>query len=210
VGNSSKGKELSERYTIDPCRTVGSDREWNANTNPQTVLITEDLREEAVHFLEQGGRVLLLAGPGKFGRRTSYFPSTGGAMGVYVRPNSPALLSFPNDGFCDLQFFNLFEGGVQFDLSSSLDPIVGGIQMIRGAKNTFKRVSYLAEAKVGRGSLLMSALNIEPNLDEANPEVVSMFDDLMRYAASPQFQPTAIVPIEEIDNLRVPYTEMIH
>jgi hypothetical protein len=175
------------------------------------VLIAPDFRPRVVEFLRAGGRVLVLAEPGRFGGRISYFPGTGGALGVSLPKDHALLAGFPHDGFPDLQFFNLIEGGTELALSRNLKPLVGGVRMTRGSPaNVLSRVSLVSEARVGPGRLLLTTLNLRSNLDEAFPEAVYLLDRLLRYVTGPEFRPAVELTAEQIDEMRVPYTEMIH
>ncbi len=173
-------------------------------------LVASDFHPRVMETLRAGGRVLLLAEPGRFGGRTTYFPASfGGGLGLRIDKAHPALHGFPHDGFPDLQFYNLLEGGSQVDLGPA--PIVGGLRMTRAKPdNLLSRVTFLSEARVGKGRLLLCGLSIRPNLDGTRPEAVYLLDRLLRYLVSAGFQPAAEIAGERIDEIRVPYTEMIH
>jgi hypothetical protein len=59
------------------------------------------------------------------------------------------------------------------------------------------RVGYVFEAKVGSGSLLVTTLRLREHFDEAYPEVIYLFDRLLRYATGPDFAPP-VEPREEL------------
>jgi beta-galactosidase len=162
----------------------------------EALLITSTLNSDAMQLLESGGKVWLLADQGQFERPgdTTFFPASGGALGTLI-PDHPALRRFPQEGFCDLQFFNLLEGAYSFSLDDwpkDLVPIVGGIRtttaFLSKSKN-MSRVGYLFEARVGQGKLLASTLRLRENLDEAYPEAIFLFDCLLRYAVGSDFKP---------------------
>jgi hypothetical protein len=173
-------------------------------------LVASELNPRVIETLRAGGRVLLLAEPDRFGGRTTYFPaSMGGALGLRVDKDHPTLRGFPHDGFPDLQFYNLLEGGVQVDFGAA--PIVNGIRMTRATPdNRLSRITFLSEARVGKGKLLLCGLNIRSNLDGSKPEAAYLLDRLLRYVVSDEFQPSAEISEERIDEIRVPYTGMIH
>lgn len=178
---------------------------------PPGVLVASDFSPPVLDFLQHGGRVLLLAEPGRFGGRTAYFPGSGGALGLRIDTGHVSLRGFPNDGYPDLQFYNLLEGGTQFALSPKLPDIIGGLRMTRtNRENVLSRVTFLSEARVGKGRLLFCGLNVRPNLDETCPEALYLFDRLLRYVASAEFEPAVGLAVEVMDEIRVPYTEMIH
>ncbi|HET6962108.1 MAG TPA: glycoside hydrolase family 2 TIM barrel-domain containing protein, partial [Terriglobia bacterium] len=161
-----------------------------------SLLIATSLNRESMQFLESGGRVLLLAERSSFERsgESTFFPASGGALGTLISDH-PALKGFPNEGFCDLQFYNLLEGAQPYSLDSwpqEMVPIVGGIRTTTGFLSKTKnlsRIGYLFEAKFGKGKLLVSALRIRETFDEAYPETISTFDQLLRYAVGDAFAP---------------------
>lgn len=175
------------------------------------LLITSALDENALRHLRSGGRVWLMAERGQMQPRTdvSFFPAAGGAQGTVVQDH-PALEGFPQEGFGDLQFYNLMDGAVPFPLDSwakDFEPIVGGIRTTAGFLSKSKglsRVGYVFEAKVGQGSLLVTTLRFREHLDEAYPEVVSLFDRLLRYASGSKFAPAAEIGQEQLQALMPP------
>jgi hypothetical protein len=179
-------------------------RQGTAAPGAGGLLITSALDEAALQHLRSGGRVWLMAEAGQIQPRTpvSFFPAAGGALGTIVRDH-PALDGFPHDGFADLQFYNLMEGAIPVPLDSwptDFHPIVGGIRTTAGFLSKTKnlsRVGYVFEARVGEGSLLVTTLRIREHLDEAYPEVVYLFDRLLRYATGPKFTPQ-VRPSDEL------------
>lgn len=186
-------------------------RERSAADPPGGVLIASSFEQRVVEFLRAGGRVLLLAEPGRFGGRISYFPDPGGALGIPLPANHPMLGGFPQAGFADLQFYNLLERATEMASPAGVQPVISGVRLMRGAgTNNLSRVLFAYEAKAGAGKLLVTSFNIRPNLDDAVPEAVYLLDRMLRYVTGSAFQPTATLSDTSIDEIRVPYTEMIH
>lgn len=153
----------------------------------------------------------MLAKPERFGGRISYFSPAGGALGLDLSSTHPALRGFPQAGFPDLQFFSLLEGATRFGFERAT-PILTGLTLDRGRAEgaAISRITLLSEARVGTGKLLWCGLNVLDNLDHGAPEAVYLLDRLMRYGSSADFQPTARIPDAEIEEVRVPYTQLIH
>ena len=174
------------------------------------LLLTSSLTADSVRFLEGGGRVLLLADKNLFERSgdATFFPASGGALGTVI-PEHIAFKGLPNEGFCDLQFYNLLEGAYSYSLDAwpkEMVPIVGGIRTTTGFLSKTKNLSrggYVFEAKVGKGRLLVSTLRIRENFDEAYPETISVFDRLLRYALSREFDPQAEMTQEQLRRFQV-------
>ena len=182
------------------------------------VLVTSELSTQVVAALEKGGRVLVLADQVRSDQQSpaTYFPPPGGALGIKIQDH-PALKGFPHDGFPDLQFYNLLEGGSQFrsegleDPTFSFVPVISGLNMTRERDtNALAYFALLFEAKVGAGKLLLTTLNIRQNLDDAFPEAIYLFDRLLRYAASDEFNPPGELSQEHLRDLVVPYVHRVH
>lgn len=184
----------------------------------KSVLIATSLDMNVIDTLRRGGKALVLAERNRFDQQvgSTYFPSTGEAYGIRI-PQHPALDGFPNDGFPDLHFYNLFEGASQLDLPSlrsaatSHLPIIEGLRLNRGKRsNQISRFTILTEATVGNGRLLLCTMNIHQNLNDDCPEAVYLFDRLLRYVASDRFQPKGVLSEKQFSDLAVPYERMIH
>jgi hypothetical protein len=175
---------------------------------PGSLLITSFLDSDATTFLLQGGRVMVLARRDQFSRSGEgrFFPASGGAYGTFVEDHL-ALRGFPHEGYCNLQFFNLLQGSWNFPLDrwpQGLRPIVGAVRTrasFLSEKKELSRIGYLFEVNVGRGRLLVSSLRLEELLDEAYPEAIYFFDNLLRYATSADFLPEVEIGDEELSEL---------
>jgi beta-galactosidase len=175
------------------------------------LLITSTLDDGALQHLRSGGRAWLMAERGQMQPRAevSFFPAAGGAQGTMVREH-PALEGFPHEGFGDLQFYNLMEGAVPFPLDrwdTGYQPIVGSVRTTAAFLSKSKDLSrggYVFEVKVGGGSLLVTTLRFREHLDEAYPEVIHLFDRLLRYTSGPKFAPQLEVDGERLQALMPP------
>jgi hypothetical protein len=172
------------------------------------MLVTSTLDEATLAHLRGGGRVWLMAEAGQTHARqeVAFFPAAGGALGTLVRDH-PALEGFPHESFADLQFFNLIDGAVPIPLDewpTTLEPVVGGIRtraaFLSKTKN-LSRLGYVFEVKVGKGRLLVTSLRFRDHLDEAYPEVIALFDGLLRYATGTGFNPAVEAGTENLKEL---------
>lgn len=174
------------------------------------LMIASRLDADVRAALEAGRTVLLLAAPDapakgggagasadaapKRPRPLTFFPGAGAALGTIVRPH-PALEGFPHEGFADLQFYNLVQGAGALTLDAAprgQAPIIDAVRTAAGWLSKEKALThsaFLVEAQVGRGRLLATTLNVRAQLDDAHPEVVWLFERLVRYARSGQFAP---------------------
>lgn len=164
------------------------------NVAPKSLLITESLDEEAIAHLHQGGRVLLIMKQRPSDHGIPFFPASGGAMGTLI-PDSAALGDFPNQGFADLQFYNLLNGASPIPLDAwpaELNPIVGAIRTTSeflSQQKGLSRVGYVFQARVGAGELLVTSPGLWNHYDDLHPEAIYLFDCLLRYASSSNFAP---------------------
>lgn len=201
---------------------------WDLTT--EGVLLTPCITNSVVNYLTHGGRVLLApvyylhsrpglpTRPSSFGGTPS-FSSTRGACGTIINDH-PALSDFPHDGWCDLQWYDLVAGErvphvcAPFHYKTpsvyTLDPWPVKIEPIIRSIPTWKNCenrAYLFEVGIGQGKLLATTLRILETIG-TRPEGQYLFDSLLRYAASDNFQPAASVSVEEFDKLRTPVAFM--
>ncbi len=181
-----------------------------ARLTPDSLLVTPTLDAPALEHLRAGGRVWLMTERGETQARSevAFFPAAGGALGTMLRDH-PALLGFPHEGFADLQLYNLMHGAVPLplDRSKGLQPIIGGIRTTAGFLSKSKdlsRVGYVFEVKVGAGRLFVTTLRFREHFDEAYPEVISLFDRLLRHVTSAAFAPTTEASTDELKTLLPP------
>jgi hypothetical protein len=175
---------------------------------PGSLLILPSLNSDAVDFLRQGGRVMVLAGRKQFSRSGDgqFFPASGGASGTLVQDH-PALFGFPHEDYCDLQFFNLLEGSwnIALDrLPQGLIPIIGAVRTqssFLSERKELSHIGYIFEARVGKGKLLVNTLRIEELLDESYPEAIYLFDRLLRYTTSTDFAPQVLIGEENLRHI---------
>jgi beta-galactosidase len=172
------------------------------------LLITTKFDQEAKQYLEFGGRVWLMADRDQFHRSgdVSFFPGPGGAQGTAVQDH-PSLAGFPHESIMDSQFFNLMEGAWWLPLDEwpkDFTPIAGAIhttsQWLSKTK-PLSRAGLIVEARVGKGKLLITTLNLRSNLDDSYPEALSLFDQLLRYVISEAFSPNVEIPTDVLDGL---------
>jgi hypothetical protein len=145
----------------------------------------------------------------------TFFPQTSSATGTVIHEH-PALKGFPHDGFCDLQFFSLMDGGSYLRVSRDpeglvpayWEPIIEGLHLEGDWKNTNKpmaRTGFLLQTRVGRGRLLLTTFKICENFDGKRPEAIYFFDRLLRYVMSPDFQPRTKMDDSEFWGLVIRY-----
>jgi GH18 family chitinase len=174
---------------------------------PPGVSVARELDEAAATRLRDGGRVVLLVSPGRvrgdaLGKVelgfSSIFWNTAWTsrqaphtLGVLLDPEHPALAAFPTEGQSNWQWWHLVSraGAMILDgLPKELRPTVQVID----DWFTNRRLGLVFEARVGKGRLLVTSIDLESDLG-ANPVARQMRHSLLRYAASDRFAPTVEV-----------------
>jgi GH18 family chitinase len=170
---------------------------------PAAVTVVRHLDEIAETRLREGGRVVLLVPPARvrgdaLGKVelgfSSIFWNTAWTsrqaphtLGVLLDPKHPALAAFPTEGYSNWQWWYLVSRAgamILDDLPKELRPTVQVID----DWFTNRRLGLVFEARVGKGRLLVTSLDLESDL-ETNPVARQMRHSLLRYAASGRFAP---------------------
>jgi rhamnogalacturonyl hydrolase YesR len=177
-----------------------------------SVFICDSLDNEAVRRLNRGEKVLLLAaGKIKYGSdvkqqltpvfwNTSWFkmrpPHT---VGFLTHPNHPLFRHFPTQAHGNLQWAELVNGAqvMQFtDFPKGFQPLIQHIH----TWFLSKKIGSLFEAKVGKGKLLMTTLDLQNNLDE-RPVAKQLLFSILEYMNTKQFSPENKVDLQQISDL---------
>ncbi len=127
-------------------------------------------------------------------------PKLDAMLGLVCDKASLALAEFPTEVYCDWQWTQIVNGVPSVNLNDApheLRPIVWAID----DWNRDWRLGVIFEAKVGPGSLLVSAINL--NNDHGGPVLEQLRRSLFDYAGSNKFQPTTALTPDEADKLWV-------
>jgi beta-galactosidase len=150
------------------------------------------------------GRVLLLDPAPVFPTATTRFRPSGwdpgdpaGHVGTIFDPRHPALKAMPSEGWCDLQFYDLVQGGKAILLDQARVPGEPIVRMI-DTPQRLTRKALLFETKVGPGRLLVSGFNFAAAVPAGDPAAAYCLDELIRYTMSDEFQPGASVAPETL------------
>jgi hypothetical protein len=170
---------------------------------PPGVTLAASLDEAAEARLRGGGRVVLLVPPGRvrgdaLGKVelgfSSIFWNTAWTsrqaphtLGVLLDAGHPAFAAFPTEGHSNWQWWYLVSraGAMILDaLPRELRPTV----QVVDDWFTNRRLGLVFEARVGKGRLLVTSLDLGGEL-EASPVARQMLHSLLRYVASDRFAP---------------------
>jgi hypothetical protein len=180
------------------------------------VTVVRELDAAAEAVLRDGGRVVLVPPPGRvrgdaLGRVelgfSSIFWNTAWTsrqaphtLGILCDPAHPALARFPTDSHTDWQWWYLVTRAGAMILDALPRDLRPTVQVIDDWF-TSRKLGLVFEARVGRGRLLVSSIDLESGDVAANPVARQMRESLLAYAASDRFRPSVEVGAEQIRSL---------
>ena len=184
------------------------------------IYVTDTLNAKSREILQNGGKVLLLAG-GKitYGSNvkqqflpvfwnTSWFkmrpPHT---VGSYINSEHPIFRDFPTDDFTSLQWWELVNGAqcmLMKDFPSDLEPIVQPID----TWFVSRKLSTLFEANVLNGKLIVTTFDLVSDLDN-RPAARQLLASIYNYMHSTDFEPKTTADISKIEALFTKQSEQI-
>ncbi len=192
---------------------------WNIWVYPDVVLpqdkqilVTANI-DEALKALNKGRKVLFSPKKetvrgleGKFLPvfwSPVHFPKQAGTMGLLCNPRHPALAHFPTDMHSDWQWWNLVKRSRVMVLDS-IAPVSPIVESVDNFVNN-RRLAQIFEAKVGKGSLIFSSIDLLSDTDL--PELRQMQYSLLNYMNSSEFHPATNISEQELRSLLQTATE---
>jgi hypothetical protein len=183
---------------------------------PENVEVVRTLTEARPH-LAKGGRVLLLpeldqlpkSVGGSFqtefwspmfakSARRGGKEEPPGTLGHICDPEHPALAAFPTEFHSNWQWWHLTKNSRPIILDATPQSYRPTVQTIDNFDRNHK-LGLLFEAKVGKGSLFVCAIDLPAIQDQ--PEGRQMLHSLLQYVASPNFHPDDELELEVLDKL---------
>lgn len=174
------------------------------------VMIAHRWNDKVKSYLEKGGKVLLLADTADV--RSDADPVFSGIswntvwsgmppnlLGILCDPQHPALRHFPTEFHSNWQWWDVVRHSkplVLDKLPYSFKPLV---QMVPDW-NRPRKIGLVFEAKVGKGSLLVSGADLRNDLDK-RPVARQLLYSLQQYVNSDEFAPDVAVDAAVIDTL---------
>ena len=126
-----------------------------------------------------------------------HFPRQAGTMGLLCDPRHPALSHFPTDAHSDWQWWRLVKRSRVLVLDS-IAPVTPIVESVDNFVNN-RRLAQVFEAKVGKGSLLFSSIDLLT--DCQLPELRQLRYSLMHYMMSSEFHPTNSISEDDLRSL---------
>lgn len=181
----------------------------------ENIRVVQKMDAPTAQFLKNGGSVLLnlkkgilpkeMGGDIKIGFSSIFWNTawTRGqaphTLGILCNPKHPALADFPTEYHINWQWWDAMShsGAINISsLSSEIKPIVRVID----DWVTNRPLALLFEAKVGKGKILVSGIDLTQDLDK-RPEGQQLLFSLKKYMSGPLFNPTAELNIDKLKKL---------
>ena len=173
----------------------------------KNILITSELTNEAITTLEQGGKVLppVKKGSIKEGQGgevavgfSSIFWNTAWTngqqphtLGILCDPNHPALSEFPTEYHSNWQWWDAMSHSDAISLESFLNTPETLVRIIDDWV-TNRDLALIFEAKVGKGKLIVSGVDLQSDLVN-RPEARQLLHSLTSYMESDHFNPEVTI-----------------
>jgi hypothetical protein len=187
----------------------------NALAESKEIQVVEKLTSATIKYLNEGGKVLLSMGKGKVSPEmggnvgvgfSSIFWNTawtGGqkphTLGILCNPQHPALELFPTEYHSNWQWWDAMSHADAIQLDSfpvELKPVV---QIIDDWVSN-RKLALIFEAKVGKGSIVVSGADLENNM-ENRLEAKQLKASLLKYMESEKFNPKVSLTVGEIQGI---------
>ena len=178
---------------------------------PLDVVVATDWDDTAKSALAAGKKVVLFphlrklahALPGQFLPvfwSPIWFPDQRpNTMGILCDPRHPALAQFPTDTYSNWQWYDLIQNSRSIILDETPAAFRPVVQVIDNLERNHK-LGVLFEARVGEGSLLVSAIDL-PAIAGKQPAARQLLASLYSYAGSAAFHPAQELPAALLDKI---------
>lgn len=189
--------------------------ELKPTSNGKNIRVVSKFDDATIKYLIEGGNVLLNVAKGDIAAEkggdiavgfSSIFWNTSWTkeqkphtLGILCDPEHSALSNFPTEYHSNWQWWDAMSNSnavILDDFPEDLNPI------IRVIDDWFKnrKTALIFEAKVGKGKLIMSGIDLHTNLDN-RLEAKQLLYSLETYMASENFSPQIEVPVDKINDL---------
>jgi len=108
-------------------------------------------------------------------------------MGILCDPKHPALAEFPTEFFGDWQWHDLLQNSEALIIDEVPAEFLPIVQFVPDFNNN-KKLSAIFEAKVGKGKLIVSTLDLQKNIENRR-EAKQLLSSLLSYMKSDKFDP---------------------
>ncbi len=165
--------------------------------NEGNVVIVRKFDNTVVSLLKQGRKVLFIVDktalkePVRGVFSVDFWSYVGfrkynppGTMGLLCDPHHPIFANFPTDSHTNWQWWNIAKNSPAMNLgrqSVAIEPLIRVIDNVFTNRN----LCLLFEAKCGKGSLMVSSIDLQKD----SPEIKALYRGVLNYMNSSEFQP---------------------
>jgi hypothetical protein len=177
---------------------------------PKEILVAHRWDSKVKSHLAKGGKVLLLADTASvkanadpvfsgISWNTVWSGMPPNLLGILCDPQDPALKHFPTEYHSNWQWWDVVRHSrpmVMDHFPTQVKPLV---QMIPDWNNP-RKLGLIFEAKVGKGKLLMTSIDLKNNLEQ-RPVARHLLHSLEKYVGSEEFDPEEEISTEVLEVL---------
>jgi hypothetical protein len=120
-------------------------------------------------------------------------------MGTLVKNQHPAFRDFPTEFYTGWQWWNIISEAVTLNLEDTPDTFKPILQSI-DTYDRCEKEGIIFEAKVGKGKLLMAAVDFDKN-SASRPAAQQLLYSLKKYVSGNEFNPDQTLPVEFISRM---------
>jgi hypothetical protein len=120
-------------------------------------------------------------------------------LGILCDPQHPVLASFPTEFHSNWQWWDLVTHSRAMILDELPGPVQPLVQLVDDW-NTCRRLGLLFEAKIGKGKLLMSSMDLQTDLQN-RPVARQMLSSILNYMTSDAFDPQTEIELTHVTGL---------
>lgn len=174
------------------------------------VVVTRSWNESVKRQLTEGATVFLTADPERIASdvppgfsgiswNAVWSGTPPNLLGILCDPKHPALCEFPTEFHSNWQWFDLVRHSRPMLLDHTPATFRPLVQMIPDWNNN-RKIGLILEARVGKGRLLMTSIDL-PGLRDESPVARQMLYSLERYLQSDAFAPEEELTPEMVDRI---------
>lgn len=179
------------------------------------VMVVETLNKSTIEYLQKGGKVLLSLGKGKVSPEmggkvgvgfSSIFWNTAWTdeqkphtLGILCNPEHPALKYFPTEYHSNWQWWDAMSHADAIQLDSFRPELKPIVRIIDDWVSN-RRLALLFEAKVGKGSIIISGVDLIKDIDN-RPEAGQLKKSVISYMESLEFHPIEELSLSQVQSI---------
>lgn len=166
-----------------------------STSNAKPLRIVSALTDRDLAVLKNGGTIILLGSEPFPNRKVQFAINICGRIDgnlATVIKDHPLFRKFPNDGFCDWQFYYMLNGAKSVNFNKLNIPFLPILDVVSSYKHIYKQAAVF-ELSVDAGKLLVCSLTIDPN----DPAGMFLLREMLNYSAGNQFCPETKITIKE-------------